>query len=127
MKKARPSNAESSRSKSDVVKMLKAKEHELSQRLSEHLGEVVVNREPDDEAALATSNFASDLALATINRERRELDEVRLALERVKKGEYGQCERCEQPIGAARMRALPWARLCIRCAAGASSLSAAAD
>jgi len=81
----------------------------------------------DPPPAHATSNFASDLALATIGRERRELDDVRLALERLKKGEYGQCERCEQSISSARLRALPWARLCIRCAAGASGLSAAAD
>ena len=31
-------------------------------------------------------------------------------------GEYGECERCGEEIGAARLKALPTATLCIECA-----------
>jgi DnaK suppressor protein len=48
---------------------------------------------------------------------RHHLAEVDAALERVDAGTYGACERCGAPIGAARLDALPAARLCIRCAA----------
>ena len=48
---------------------------------------------------------------------RHHLAEVDAALERVDAGTYGGCERCGAPIGAARLEALPAARLCIRCAA----------
>jgi DnaK suppressor protein len=77
---------------------------------------VAAQREPDDEAALAVNNYANDLALVTMGCEQRELDEIEAALSRLCTGEYGICQTCETPIGQARLRALPWARLCIRCA-----------
>ena len=45
-----------------------------------------------------------------------ELEQVNAALARLDAGEYGTCEDCEEPIGEARLRALPYATLCIRCA-----------
>ena len=103
-------------SNAQVEKAPLAKREELSKRLSSRLRDVAVDREPDDEGASATSNYASELALASMNRERRELDDVNAALRRLTAGEYGICEVCESPIGQARLRALPWARKCIRCA-----------
>ncbi|HLD69000.1 MAG TPA: TraR/DksA family transcriptional regulator [Pseudomonas sp.] len=44
------------------------------------------------------------------------LREVGLARLRLVDGSYGQCQRCGQPIGEARLRALPMARECISCA-----------
>jgi len=37
------------------------------------------------------------------------------ALERVEAGTYGRCERCDAPIGAERLEALPDATTCIAC------------
>ncbi len=31
---------------------------------------------------------------------------------------YGACEHCGQPIPKARLRALPYARLCVACKSG---------
>ena len=42
----------------------------------------------------------------------RALDE---ALERLERGEYGLCEMCSVPIGEKRLKAVPSARLCIKC------------
>ncbi|HEX3794999.1 MAG TPA: TraR/DksA C4-type zinc finger protein [Acidimicrobiales bacterium] len=44
---------------------------------------------------------------------REALDEVGAALERLALGTYGICEVCGKPIGAARLEAMPAARLCI--------------
>jgi DnaK suppressor protein len=41
------------------------------------------------------------------------LDEVDAALQRLTDGTYGNCEICGKPIGAARLEAMPAARLCI--------------
>jgi RNA polymerase-binding transcription factor DksA len=41
------------------------------------------------------------------------LDEVDAALGRLGDGSYGICEVCGKPIGAARLEAMPAARLCI--------------
>jgi DnaK suppressor protein len=41
--------------------------------------------------------------------------EARAALRRIAVGRYGICVDCREPIGPARLAALPWAALCIRC------------
>ena len=45
------------------------------------------------------------------------LDEVEAAIARLEAGAYGLCEICGKPIGAARLEAMPAARLCIADAA----------
>ncbi|MCO5168603.1 MAG: TraR/DksA family transcriptional regulator [Planctomycetes bacterium] len=44
-----------------------------------------------------------------------ELDQIDYALERIDNGSYGVCEECEKPINPERLRALPFASLCITC------------
>ncbi len=44
------------------------------------------------------------------------LAEVEDALAKLEQGTYGICERCGQPISAARLEARPAARWCIACA-----------
>ena len=43
------------------------------------------------------------------------LTEVKDALERVDRQEYGVCEACAGPIDTERLRVLPYARLCVDC------------
>ena len=47
---------------------------------------------------------------------RNALGEVEHALAKVDAGTYGRCEKCGQPIGAARLEAKPAVRTCIACA-----------
>ena len=42
-------------------------------------------------------------------------------LERIADKTYGYCERCFQPIPKPRLRALPYARLCVACKSGGLS------
>jgi RNA polymerase-binding transcription factor DksA len=44
------------------------------------------------------------------------LQEIDDALAKLADGRYGLCEECGQPIGEARLEAMPAARLCIACA-----------
>jgi len=68
------------------------------------------------------NNHLADMATATYDRELDEglgdgaqytLDEIEAALRRIEDGSYGVCEVCGKPIGAERLSAIPWARLCI--------------
>lgn len=76
------------------------------------------NREPDDEGAQALHSVTNDLAMANMEREVRTLAEIELSLRRIEAGEYGICGSCEERIPEARLRALPWTRLCVHCAGG---------
>jgi DnaK suppressor protein len=49
----------------------------------------------------------------------RELVELEAALERVKAGNYGVCASCATTIPRERLRVLPAATLCVRCASRA--------
>jgi RNA polymerase-binding transcription factor len=69
-----------------------------------------------------TDNHLGDTAGATFDREldqgleegaQQTLTEVGAALKRIEDGTYGTCEVCGKPIGDDRLRAIPWARLCI--------------
>jgi DnaK suppressor protein len=66
-------------------------------------GTTAIDRERD--LALAGSALAA-------------IEEVDLALRKMDRGIYGLCESCKQPIPRARLRALPFARLCVRCKEG---------
>ena len=95
---------------------LLSEREDLSKKIHSRLNDVSVENEPDDEVAKATGSMTRDMMVGTLERERRTLEEIEAALKRISRGEYGVCESCEEPIADARLRALPWARLCISCA-----------
>jgi DnaK suppressor protein len=69
-----------------------------------------------------TDNHLGDMASVTFDRELDQgleegalqtLAAVNRALAKLDDGSYGTCERCGRPIGEDRLRARPWAILCI--------------
>jgi len=56
-----------------------------------------------------------ELALELLDRESVLARRLRSALERIQKGTYGICLECDEQIPAKRLRAIPWAELCIAC------------
>ena len=46
------------------------------------------------------------------------VDEIDRALAKMDDGTYGVCERCGNPIPKARLKALPYAALCVACKSG---------
>jgi RNA polymerase-binding protein DksA len=88
-------------------------ERENPGSMSEELGEL---------AEGGTDNHLGDTATAMYDRELDEgleegaqqtLSEIDAALQRIEDGTYGICENCGKPIGAERLAAIPWTRLCI--------------
>jgi len=100
-------------------KVLTGKRQELLRRIEQQRAQLNNNEhEPDDEAALAVGSVEKELAMANLDRDTRTLAEVEAALRSLESGTYGICVRCEEAISDARLRALPWTRLCLECAAG---------
>ena len=67
-------------------------------------------------------NHVGDMASVTFDRELDEglgegaqqtLDQIDRALAKLDAGTFGTCERCGKAIGEERLRARPWATLCI--------------
>lgn len=65
------------------------------------------------DAALDTAQDEISSQLAEV--ESRELSSIEIALERMRKGDYGRCDGCAQAIPLARLQALPYATTCIQC------------
>jgi len=65
------------------------------------------------DAALDSAQDEINSQLAEV--ESRELASIDNALERMREGSYGLCEACSSKIPMARLRALPYATMCIEC------------
>ena len=67
---------------------------------------------------LLTSATSLGELVAALATKSSEIDD---ALRKIDRKTYGGCERCYQPIPKARLRALPFARLCVACKSGGLS------
>jgi DnaK suppressor protein len=67
-------------------------------------------------ADVATETFMRERDEAMERSLRAELSQVEHAMEKVENGAYGYCDRCGAPIASERLKALPYATLCIPCA-----------
>ena len=84
-------------------------------------------REPGDvqfdeesgEGGTVTVDRERDLALSA--QALAAVEEIDAALAKIAEGMYGACERCGQPIPKPRLKALPYARLCVACKSGGLS------
>ncbi len=66
-------------------------------------------------ADLGTDSFEQDISLGLMENEADEIKEIEEALERIKDGSFGLCESCKKKVPKERLRAIPYARLCVNC------------
>lgn len=78
----------------------------------QQLGEREIEFEEEAQKAMLTVLFEQ-----LDDREKKEIKEINLALDRMEAGTYGTCERCGKEIPLARLESLPAIRLCLSCAA----------
>ena len=67
-------------------------------------------------ADMGSDNFEQANTLGLMESERRLLVDIEEALLRIEGGTYGICEGNGEPIPKVRLRAIPWARYCVKCA-----------
>lgn len=68
------------------------------------------------EADRAVRETEEHVARTLLVSEEQILAEATAALERIRAGTYGTCERCDRAITRTRLGAVPYARTCARCA-----------
>jgi RNA polymerase-binding transcription factor len=83
----------------------------FSTNQSEMTGEMGYDEEPAD-AGTATFEREKDLSLVNNIVDLR--DRIDRAMARMDDGTYGLCDRCGKPIEKLRLKALPYANLCIK-------------
>ncbi len=66
-----------------------------------------------------TDNFDREFALNLVSSEQDVLYEIDDALRRIDLKTYGVCESCGKQVERARLKALPFAKMCIQCKAAA--------
>ncbi len=92
--------------KRDSLRKKLFEELKLHGNQTEGVGDVV------DVASDGASNEL-DSQLAALGS--RELRQIERAIDMIRDGRYGICESCEHPIPIARLRAVPFAPLCVDC------------
>jgi RNA polymerase-binding transcription factor DksA len=87
----------------DALKTAGETVDELSDVPAEHMAE------------RGSDNFARDLMIRILQDSDAEVCDINVALEKIDAGTYGRCENCSEPVSRKRLKALPFARLCIAC------------
>jgi DnaK suppressor protein len=97
---------------------LLARRGELRKRLGlelEELGHVKHSSASGDAADAAFDASGEEIASTLAELEAKELAQIERALRRLKGGTYGKCEVCSIKIPVARLNALPFSTLCVKC------------
>jgi DnaK suppressor protein len=64
---------------------------------------------------MSANTYHRDILLNLSETQRQKIRDIDAALERVAKGQYGICLRCDEPIAPRRMEVRPFSRYCIDC------------
>jgi len=71
--------------------------------------------ELNDEADYAAVAVETEIDGAIMEQLHEELNEIKLALDKIRIGTYGTCEMCEDEINIERLKVKNFARFCITC------------
>jgi len=66
-------------------------------------------------ADVATDTYDREFSLGIASNERKMLYELDDALKKIEEGTFGICEDCKNLIAKNRLKAVPHARLCVKC------------
>lgn len=106
----------------ELRKILEAKRRILSGDVS-HMEDEALNKTGQEQASqdisnfadLGSDNFEQEFTIGLIENEAEALAEIENALQKMGEGTFGLCEGCGKKIAKIRLRAIPYARLCIEC------------
>ncbi|MCU0666784.1 MAG: TraR/DksA family transcriptional regulator [Candidatus Omnitrophica bacterium] len=66
-------------------------------------------------ADVATDTYDREFSLGIASNDRKFLYELDDAMKKIDEGSYGFCESCKKTISKTRLKAVPYARLCVKC------------
>lgn len=66
-------------------------------------------------ADMAADAYERELSMNIVSSEQEVLYQIDDALKQIDEGTYGICQQCNKPITMSRLKAVPYASLCIQC------------
>lgn len=105
--------------RAELQQRLAGREEELQEgiaRLRESIASPATGAGPEvhDSVDDGDARMAASVDLAQLRRHEDELLELRHARDRMRRGDYGRCEECDEPIPFARLQVRPAARFCLK-------------
>ncbi len=64
---------------------------------------------------MSAATYHRDVLLNLSETQRQKVRDIDAALERLEAGQYGICQRCEEPIPLRRLEVRPFSRYCVEC------------
>jgi len=110
---------------SDYKKLVLKRKEEILEEI-QHISEDTLKKSQKDAsgdisgytyhmADVATDTYDREFSLGLASNERKFIYELDDALKRIEEGTFGICESCKNPIAKTRLKAIPYARLCVKC------------
>lgn len=102
----------------EMEELLCQQKEEIIQTLiseNESFEELVHDDIPKDNADIAAGDMDSLVLDVVVKRELQKLNQVRNAIGRIRSNHYGICIRCGNNISHDRLRAIPYATVCMDC------------
>jgi DnaK suppressor protein len=96
--------------------LLKERDSLVRQIKSLSAASLTSSRQAGEELAdVGSDDFIRETELHLMSEEGRRLTLINVAIENLDDGNYGTCVDCSKPISVGRLKAKPYARLCIDC------------
>jgi len=96
--------------------LLNAKEHILQNvELASTELEQLQTQENNDDMDFASMRSDAMIEQVVSDQQKSELADIEHALTRIQNGMYNICEMCSEEIGMSRLKAKPYAKLCMTC------------
>ncbi len=89
---------------------------EIKKKEEETLGDTV-----GDNVDFASSSQSREILYELSDTERQILEDINITLKKMEEKKFSICEKCEKKIEAKRLKAIPYARLCLKCKTQAES------
>ncbi|MGM0568688.1 MAG: TraR/DksA family transcriptional regulator [Elusimicrobiota bacterium] len=95
--------------KKDIIKAVER----LKQREESYLNDAV-----GDDIDKAVGNSQREMLFYLTDHDHQRLDAIEDALQKIDEDRYGICEQCGKKIKNDRLKAIPYARMCMKCKPG---------
>jgi len=98
--------------------LLEMKQKKIEEIQQNHADKESINsfqNDAGDFADSASNIYEKELHMDLSEKNKQMLIEIEDALSKIDEGSYGKCERCGDDISIERLKALPFAKRCIKC------------